>query len=1200
MQKFYLSLLYVSKFLLISIILLTNTTATAIGPEIDPKDTKEILNSFRYFFKNDSNVERFTQPNAQIVNTSKNKKLFLKQMMFGRKTIHSYPEITKISQGQNKNFDANFIQNNTNLIKSSDFYKPINIFFSGIGANIGANTELEFINQSDQSMLSQIAANKNPGISEDYLNINCAQVDLCGQGIISPPENSSNDDSKRYHIINHTFTLGINNMRNNNQGLSSNTQINNLYKKFLANALDSNIKNIKTHLEKNATSLTQYKNILSNYVFLVNPLLPNISDQTIVDKVKMRINKIIIFFNSKHQNKKQELLQLVAELPEIHENVNNIAKIDKINITYPEALVQEQKLLNTIKKKLGELSGATLKDNIEEIDIKPSDMVNVYNALSDTCQAYITDHILIRINNYAMSISMLLKEIEDQQSTSESTTANNTVNNNTRETSDNKNNINASGTDTNSNQDGYHTPNQESDKKIEQDTTQQSTTDLRAKHAKEDEERKLLLAQLQAKREAEEKAAQKQVAKEKAAKEKAAQEQTQEAETRTKAAQDKAKEDEKKQLSEAIQKLTEKYTEAKTRTEAAQGETKDAQDKAKKAEQNLAQLQQQTQEAIQKLKKQAEEEIQKQKEAETRTKTAQGETKDAQDKAKKAEQNLAQLQQQAQEEIQKLKKQAEEEIQKQKEAETRTKAAQEESGKSQQHLAQLSEAIKKLTKEYNAAKTRTAAVQDEAEKSVQNLTQLKKQAQEAEKVLELIVNESKNKAQNDDEVKFLNEFKEKLKIEIEQLQNEIKGYNKALQDIENKKRNQEQMRSVKLLLQNNPNWNEENDNANFNNLAKLAYKNTEEQENANTSIIHKTAKLLLNPEISNEIKSDAYFRITRLNQDEDLILYNMHKLPEYSVQARILLLAMNNDLNSQSYNLASNSSIPHNLVPNKHENNNNIWINYYNTQEKQSKQKNTIEYSAKANGVILGGEIVRNKNLILGLGIGYCNKNVKFHAQHEGNTAKIDSILTTPYLYYKFDSKIFIEGNVSFNINLIKNDKILVDPTTTKNCNMLANYRRLSTTINSLIGYQHTIGEVAIIPKVGMKFSKVGSISYTEKNSDFNQNIKADSVDNIYASTSIDLIGKALSKGNFTITPKISGSYIIPLHKRNVSYSCTIPNLSPSIIDNNIIKDCPEYKISINLSNLYQQNCQFDIGYSLNMKGKNVSHNANCKIRFNL
>ncbi len=267
------------------------------------------------------------------------------------------------------------------------------------------------------------------------------------------------------------------------------------------------------------------------------------------------------------------------------------------------------------------------------------------------------------------------------------------------------------------------------------------------------------------------------------------------------------------------------------------------------------------------------------------------------------------------------------------------------------------------------------------------------------------------------------------------------------------------------------------------------------------------------------------------------------------------------------------------------------WFNPFFRVTEQKKSTMHNPYKSELYGFNAGLDFKVNDDLITGGAIAFMQNSIKHKGVKAGDGAKITSYLMSMYTLRELTDKIFIDGIVTVGMHNVKNNDLRQGE------NAHGAYDVTSVGSEFLLGAKVKKHGYAIVPTVGIRYNRVGAISYTETNAIDNRTVRTKADQSLDLMAGLRIGGKQFEVAQLKVSPEIHGtlSYDVlaktPTQRIESQTGKTITPIKRKV-------EMFEYSVGIDF-NTEIKSVEVGVGYDYRWAKKRSGHEGTLSVRVN-
>jgi hypothetical protein len=275
-----------------------------------------------------------------------------------------------------------------------------------------------------------------------------------------------------------------------------------------------------------------------------------------------------------------------------------------------------------------------------------------------------------------------------------------------------------------------------------------------------------------------------------------------------------------------------------------------------------------------------------------------------------------------------------------------------------------------------------------------------------------------------------------------------------------------------------------------------------------------------------------------------------------------------------------------------------IWSNFVAGKASQKLLNNIPGFKANSNGAIIGFDTMLNDRVSIGIALSDIFTNIKHRDSKAGDRTSAKSWVPTIYTNYMLSNNWFIRGVAALTYNNIKSAEYRVTGIN-KTGLASAKYNMKSIGGDLSLGYNYRVSNnIAIIPSLGVRYTRVEAISYKEKgNTGQNKNITQSAIDSIATIGNITIMNN-FSRYGMNFIPELHASiqYGLGAKTPTGTFRSELTNITNSFVGTKPRKLSGTAGIGLTISSSGQ--LEYGLGYDLSFAKKYLAQQAMIRLKF--
>ncbi len=279
------------------------------------------------------------------------------------------------------------------------------------------------------------------------------------------------------------------------------------------------------------------------------------------------------------------------------------------------------------------------------------------------------------------------------------------------------------------------------------------------------------------------------------------------------------------------------------------------------------------------------------------------------------------------------------------------------------------------------------------------------------------------------------------------------------------------------------------------------------------------------------------------------------------------------------------------------------WImpHYSQATQDQDKKDNSIGYTSKSFGGVLGFDTLFNENLTIGAAVNVAKTDMKFKG-YKDEKAKIGTFGVSLYGSQQLDKDFFVQAVASFSSSKIdSNDvrKVSSKVHTSGKETAKASYDSMSFGGEVLFGYNAKLADsVSLTPTAGIRYTRFNDAEHKETGTTHQNKIFAKKEANIVEAVIGARIATTIDTDGIAITPELHGSVSHKLSGKSGKVDARLDGMT----DPFVTRTAKGSKISYNVGVVIGAKVgvmEYGAGYDAYLANKYVAHQGTLKVRVN-
>ena len=273
------------------------------------------------------------------------------------------------------------------------------------------------------------------------------------------------------------------------------------------------------------------------------------------------------------------------------------------------------------------------------------------------------------------------------------------------------------------------------------------------------------------------------------------------------------------------------------------------------------------------------------------------------------------------------------------------------------------------------------------------------------------------------------------------------------------------------------------------------------------------------------------------------------------------------------------------------------WFSPFFNKSTQKKRGNTAGFEANSTGGTIGGDIMTNNDMTLGLAFSYLKTDIKHKDFKSGDKSKANTYVFSVYGIQQLTNEWFMQGMVMYSSSDVKNREKRI--TSTGNQTASGKFDTTSYGGEALFGYLQSANGVTITPLAGLAVSKFNDGGYKETGTTF-QNLTITKKD---TSRLEGVIGGRVQMSTpymdgMELTPEVHAFIRHDFLNKEQKVSLKLDGMINQFTEKSAKNNRTTYNIGFGF-NAKADMYEYGLGYDLNLSNKFTGHQGTLKLRVN-
>ncbi|HJD56709.1 MAG TPA: autotransporter outer membrane beta-barrel domain-containing protein, partial [Rickettsia endosymbiont of Sericostoma sp. HW-2014] len=279
------------------------------------------------------------------------------------------------------------------------------------------------------------------------------------------------------------------------------------------------------------------------------------------------------------------------------------------------------------------------------------------------------------------------------------------------------------------------------------------------------------------------------------------------------------------------------------------------------------------------------------------------------------------------------------------------------------------------------------------------------------------------------------------------------------------------------------------------------------------------------------------------------------------------------------------------------------WVMPYYSQatQDQDKKDNSIGYTSKSFGGVLGFDTLFNENLTIGAAVNVANTDMKFKGYKDEKT-KIGTFGVSLYGSQQLDKDFFVQAVASFSSSKIdSNDvrKVSTKVHASGKETAKASYDSTSFGGEVLFGYNAKLADsVSLTPTAGIRYTRFNDVEHKETGTTHQNKIFAKKEANIVEAVIGARIATTIDTDGIAITPELHGSVSHKLSGKSGKVDARLDGMTDPFVTRAEKGGKTSYNVGVAIG-AKAGVMEYGAGYDAYLANKYVAHQGTLKVRVN-
>lgn len=279
------------------------------------------------------------------------------------------------------------------------------------------------------------------------------------------------------------------------------------------------------------------------------------------------------------------------------------------------------------------------------------------------------------------------------------------------------------------------------------------------------------------------------------------------------------------------------------------------------------------------------------------------------------------------------------------------------------------------------------------------------------------------------------------------------------------------------------------------------------------------------------------------------------------------------------------------------------WImpHYSQATQDQDKKDNSIGYTSKSFGGVLGFDTLFNENLTIGAAVNVAKTDMKFKG-YKDEKAKIGTFGVSLYGSQQLDKDFFVQAVASFSSSKIdSNDvrKVSSKVHTSGKETAKASYDSMSFGGEVLFGYNAKLADsVSLTPTAGIRYTRFNDAEHKETGTTHQNKIFAKKEANIVEAVIGARIATTIDTDGIAITPELHGSVSHKLSGKSGKVDARLDGMTDPFVTRTEKGSKTSYNVGVVIG-AKAGVMEYGAGYDAYLANKYVAHQGTLKVRIN-
>ncbi len=272
------------------------------------------------------------------------------------------------------------------------------------------------------------------------------------------------------------------------------------------------------------------------------------------------------------------------------------------------------------------------------------------------------------------------------------------------------------------------------------------------------------------------------------------------------------------------------------------------------------------------------------------------------------------------------------------------------------------------------------------------------------------------------------------------------------------------------------------------------------------------------------------------------------------------------------------------------------WINPFYKITTQKKYKEDAGFKAETFGVNAGLDFRASEDVIVGGAFTFSSKDIKHKDQKKGDKTKLNSYMLSMYALGQITDRVFTDVIATVGVHNVHIRDVRVNPTNQTTETARAKYEAMSFAFEGLMGAKFATKYATFIPSAGVRYTRVASASYEEKDAGINNTVKLKAINDVSAIADLKIAAPAFKFAELDVSPSIHAGILHDLVGKKPSQEISSSAGNAQNKARKVIRTEYTFGAEINAEN---GRMEYGIGYDFKMAKKRISHLGTLTVRVN-